>query len=297
MDIPAIIPALARKYFELEVVPASVCELSGGEINRNFKLQCVGGKLAVFRVYPSSRRRRQIEFEMNTLLRLHELDSPVPRPWRNRKGEFHQENEGYAWVLLDYIQGSALPESNLESSQILAAIDCFLAVESALREIENPFRPVSELRVFSSHLDSLWSRMDSQGFSGLRLEAQSRLNNWQQRVDESRLSSGIVHGDLRPQNFISSATTTSLIDFDDAHVGIRRFDRIQLAHTLSWAARDSEEHSPKALLKILDRSGKGDTAVDEAITGLILVKTLAYLDSPEGLRSHRALQALVALLR
>ena len=196
---------------------SSMTPMQGGWDNTNVLLSLTDGTSVVLKAWDAN----TVDEVARVILRHSHLDDhgiPTPVPLRLEGGERLVERDGVAWTLLPHYEGGLLG-SDADSLRSLGEVqarmhlvpigDCFPEVYTMGFEFfEEVFALAEERNSWSPFLDVL--RKES---AGLR-----------QRIPKD-LPSGILHGDLFPDNVIGSGgDVVAILDLEEAWIGPLVFD-------------------------------------------------------------------------
>ncbi len=204
--------------------------LLGGRINQIWKLSTDGGAI-LLRGYPPTRSPYQIAFELKVLQHLHEAGVPVTAPLGPAKRSSLHEALGRQWVVLRFLPGVFLRRHEVTPDLRLQMLRLWVTMSAALKTFDSPFDPVKEPRMVRAQASRLRERLRELGPVGVeRADQVDRLlHQVLTACSRTDLPQRVLHGDLRPQNFLHQGDEiTGIIDFDDAHLGYRVFDVAQL---------------------------------------------------------------------
>lgn len=199
--------------------------LEGGCINENWRILSEQGS-RVLRIYPESRRLRQIEFELSLQRYLRERQLQVPQVLGGPFQWQGQEGRPRPVVWLEYLDAQPLSPQQAQVLPVIALTELLAPILEHLESFPPPFRPAHETRIFERRLPTLLAQLNELGKFELREYAArlfEKLRHWERSI---KLPSSAIHADIHPGNVLASHEKMWLIDFDDAHVGWRAIDWI-----------------------------------------------------------------------
>ena len=221
---------------------ASMSPMQGGWDNTNVLLSLSDGTSVVLKAWDAN-----TVDEVGRVIRRHShLDGhgiPTPVPLKLEGGERHVERDGVAWTLLPHYEGGLL-ESDIDSLRSLGEVqarmhlipinDCFPEVYTMGFEFfKKVFSLAEERDAWSSFLDLLRRKSES-------LEP---------RIPHD-LPSGILHGDLFPDNVIGSGgVVAAILDLEEAWIGPLAFDLVMSFVGFGWEDSEPLEGRWRALLE------------------------------------------------
>ena len=221
---------------------ASMLPMQGGWDNTNLLLSLIDGTSVVLKAWDAN----TVEEVGRVIQRHTHLDAhgiPTPVPLELSSGNRHIERDGVAWTLLPHYEGGFL-ESDIDSLRSLGEVqarmhlipinDCFPKVYTMGFEFfERVFALAEERDAWSPFLDLL------------RREAASL----EPRIPHD-LPSGILHGDLFPDNVIGSGgEVAAILDLEEAWIGPLAFDLVMSFVGFGWDDSEPLERRWRALLE------------------------------------------------
>jgi len=244
--------------------------LLGGRINQTWRIETSGEPLVV-RIYPKTRREKQVRFELSIMNHLVKTGAPIPFPKAQASGNILDRLEGALAICVSYLDAEPISDEAAPSVPIadLAALLC--PIREALESMTAPFRPARETRIFEQRMPALLAQLPAKDAARAR-DLFERLKHFE---EESELVSSIVHADIHPGNVLcSDKGVIHLIDFDDAHVGMRAIDWILPALDFSWRGDGTvDEARYEALLEALI-DGRASDPERQALSTLRTLVTL-----------------------
>lgn len=245
----------ARKCDPSGAADLQVTRLEGGSINENW-LVLSESLSRVLRIYPKSRRLRQVQFECSLQRHLQAGGARVaqvltePNQWRDSEGA----SRPVVW--LEYLPAQHLTPQEAQQLPPADLRDLLAPIRALSESYPPPFRPAFETRVFSGRFALLRERLERLGLSTLQAalsELFEKLESWEAAL---ALPTSAIHADIHPGNVLKSGEKLWLIDFDDAHVGWRAIDWVlpALEFSLDPSAAQVDEARYAQLLDALSQS-------------------------------------------
>lgn len=275
-DLSRLLEA-AKAVHGLERAPGGTL-LAGGVINHNWRVETPDGAVVV-RVYPPSRRSRQVAFELEILSHLCSAGCHVPQVVSPAAGSEIPLVEGRCSVVLEHLPASPLTFEEGTAIPVESLLSLLLPIDTALDSFSPPFRPVRETRVFEQRLSPL---LRQYGDAPEKRDAISRLferlQTWEERTE---IPTRVVHADIHAGNVLLREDTQLgegdlwLIDFDDAHVSYRAIDWV--LPSLEFSLRPNGKLQQERYDEILrGLSGRGKTSELDALPTLRTMMLLKF---------------------
>ena len=259
---------------ELNLSVRGAVRLEGGRINENWRIESDQG-ISVFRLYPSGRKAKQIEFEMLVLDHLLVGGCRVPSVLTHQKQRIG-ELKGRHFVFLEFIDAAPLSLKQAREISPARLAQLLVPIRASLEAYQAPFRPVFETRVFERRLPQLVEQLEAAQEFPIARRVQDlfeQLDKWGAQLD---LPSSVIHADIHPGNVLSNGQELWLIDFDDGHVGLRALDWILPA--LEFSLTDSHKIDERRYRELLNALSFQQITRAEAVAepGLRLLLELKF---------------------
>jgi Ser/Thr protein kinase RdoA (MazF antagonist) len=220
-----------------EIQPIAVFFLQHSE-NLTFRVRASQGDFLLRVHSPVTRAfgdygmdRAVVNSEMAWLAALNEAGLSVPPPVQTHLGEFTTQVDGLNVTLLKWLDGELLTRE-MESDETAAQIGSLvgkLHKQSALWQLPDGFtRPSRDAAYFENAVMSLWpavedGRIDAWSYRTLQASI-AWLTGEICRVNPTRQTYGLIHGDLHRGNFLIHNEQISLIDFSMSAFGYYAYD-------------------------------------------------------------------------
>jgi len=206
---------------------ASMAPMQGGWDNTNLLLSLVDGTSVVLKAWDAN----TVEEVVRIIRRHSHLDAhgiPTPVPLELSNGKRHIERDGVAWTLLPHYEGGLLG-SDTDSLRRLGEIQArmhLIPVDGCFPEVYTMgFEFFGRVFALAEERDAWSSFLDL-----LCIEAESL----EPRIPHG-LPSGILHGDLFPDNVIGSGgSVAAILDLEEAWLGPCIFDLVMSFVGFGW---------------------------------------------------------------
>ncbi|MCS5533574.1 MAG: phosphotransferase [Candidatus Poseidoniaceae archaeon] len=205
----------------------SIEKLAGGWANSNYILTLKDDTKLVLKIW-NEQSLDEVNYLLSMTSYLFEMGVPTPPPIGFKNGKTMMVKDGLAWTLLPFVEGQWL-ESNHSSLYSLGVAQANLHLVKPPVELKNNF----------SMGDTLFEKLfsianENHGWTGFleMLKTESDLLNERMSKD---LPSGIIHGDLFPDNVIGTKEKVkSLLDFEEMCYGVLAFDLVMTFVGFGW---------------------------------------------------------------
>jgi homoserine kinase type II len=205
----------------------SIEKLAGGWANSNYILILRDNTKLVLKIW-NEQSLEDVEYLLSMTSYLADNGIPTPPPINFKNGKTMVVIDGLAWTLLPFIEGQWL-EPNHSSLYSLGVI------QANLHLVKPPKGLKSNFSMGNTLFEKLFSiANDNHGWSDFlkMLKSESLLLS---ESIESDLPSGIIHGDLFPDNVIGTKDKVkSLLDFEEMCHDVLAFDLVMTFVGFGW---------------------------------------------------------------
>ncbi len=250
--------------------------LSGGVINHNWLVETPRGNFVV-RVYPPTRRARQVAFEVSILEHLTSSGCRVPRVIRPEANSDIPRVGERCTVLLQHLPARPLGFSEGRLLPIDRLVTLLVPIDHALERLTPAFRPIRETRVFQGRLPPLLRQFgDDPARRAALVRLFERLQAWEDKV---AIPTRVIHADIHAGNILiedGAGLDTGdlwLIDFDDAHVSYRAIDWV--LPSIEFSLDESGNVDEERYRAILTELSSPSTTVERS--AFSTVRTMMFL--------------------
>ena len=203
------------------------CDLAGGWANSNYLVTIEGGEKLVLKVWDERTPSEVVEVISHTCwLAEHGLATPTPLPLRD--GGMMEVRDGRAWMLMPYIPGGWLPATPAPMFDL-----------GRTQAVMHAIPPNDTIPTEFAIGFPLWMRLVAEArkegvitpFIELLIEEMAYLK----AVIPSDLPSGIIHGDIYPDNVIGNdGEVLAILDFEEVCIQSLALDLVTTFVGFCW---------------------------------------------------------------
>ena len=215
--------------------------LTGGWANSNYKLSLNDNTDIVLKIW-DEQTIDEVSYLLSITTYLSENNVPTPTPIPFSNGELLIVKDGKAWTLLPFIEGSWL-EPNINSLYSLGR------VQASLHLVKPPVHMKETYSMGYSLFEKLFLIADEKNeWSDFMIMLKSETTTLKQNI--GILPKGIIHGDLFPDNILTSNNNiNTILDFEEVCFDILAFDLVMTFVGCGWENGDPVNERWEALLQ------------------------------------------------
>ena len=204
-----------------------VKQLPGGWDNLNYQI-CMGDETyVVLKIWQAQPNVSDVETVIQRQLWISEHGIPTAVPMMLVSGERYAVRDGLAWTLLPCVEGGHLGNDS-------ASLHSLGAEMARLHEIPTADCFPTDYRMGWSLFGRMYKMAEEENSLSDFLVMLKRESGLLREIIPDDLPTGILHGDLFPDNVLGEGEVAAIIDFEESWIGPCAFDLVMAFVGFGW---------------------------------------------------------------